>query len=158
MIWNLDEDTLRSNLPLRIDLELIQTKITVLSLVQKIFDPLGLVMPCFDSCQYCKGLGRAKSLGIVLYPKIYKRSTTRVKAKARVAPIKDVLIPKLELMSCCTGTILAHSIRLAIDFPDMPITSEVDSMTAPWWIREHGEWSIFVSNRIKEIRKLTSPE
>ncbi|GIY78877.1 reverse transcriptase [Caerostris darwini] len=45
-----------------------------------------------------------------------------VKAKARVAPIKDMFIPKLELVSCCTGTRLAHSIRLAIDFSDMPIT------------------------------------
>ncbi|GFU50040.1 putative RNA-directed DNA polymerase from transposon X-element [Nephila pilipes] len=81
-----------------------------------------------------------------------------VRAKSRVAPIKEMSISKLELMAYCIGTRLTHSIKVAFDLPDMLITYWSNSMTALWWIREHGEWSIFVSNRVKEIRKLTSLE
>ncbi|GBL91768.1 hypothetical protein AVEN_71403-1 [Araneus ventricosus] len=56
-------------------------------------------------------------------------------------------------MACCIGTRLAPLIKLAFDLPGIPITFWRDLMSALRWIREHGEWSVFVSNRIKEIRR-----
>ncbi|GFU21441.1 putative RNA-directed DNA polymerase from transposon X-element [Nephila pilipes] len=67
-------------------------------------------------------------------------------------------IVSLHSMNFYVGARLAHSIKGAFDLLDMPITYWNDSMNALWWIREHGEWSIFDSNRVKKIRKLTSLE
>ncbi|GFU00543.1 integrase catalytic domain-containing protein, partial [Trichonephila clavipes] len=42
-----------------------------------------------------------------------------------------------------------------LNFPNLKIKFCSDSTTAPWWIKEQGNWSVFVSNRVKEIRLLT---
>ncbi|GFW40714.1 integrase catalytic domain-containing protein [Trichonephila clavipes] len=39
--------------------------------------------------------------------------------------------------------------------PDLKVTLWSDSTTALWWIKEYGNWSVFVANRVKEIRQLT---
>ncbi|GBM66144.1 hypothetical protein AVEN_68274-1 [Araneus ventricosus] len=41
-----------------------------------------------------------------------------VRAKSRVAPLKIVSIPRLELLSCCIGARLANSVRNALDLPE----------------------------------------
>ncbi|GFV55410.1 uncharacterized protein TNCV_2463001 [Trichonephila clavipes] len=81
-----------------------------------------------------------------------------LRAKARVAPTKSVSMPRLELLACCVGTRLANSIRNSLDIPDLKITYWSDSMVALHWIKNNGEWSIFVSNPIKEIARISSPE
>ncbi|GFT43815.1 integrase catalytic domain-containing protein [Trichonephila clavipes] len=80
---------------------------------------------------------------------------TLVRAKARVAPLKPLSIPRLELMTCCIGSRLANSIVNALHLPNLRITFWSDSTTALWWIKEKGSWSVFVENRVKEIRQLT---
>ncbi|GFV19515.1 integrase_H2C2 domain-containing protein [Trichonephila clavipes] len=80
---------------------------------------------------------------------------TLVRAKARVAPLKPLSIPRLELMACCIGSRLANSIVNALNLPNLRITFWSDSTTALWWIKEKGSWSVFVENRVKEIRQLT---
>ncbi|GFW91382.1 integrase_H2C2 domain-containing protein [Trichonephila clavipes] len=42
---------------------------------------------------------------------------TLLRSKARVAPLKSLTIPRLELMSCCIGTRLANSIIRALNLP-----------------------------------------
>ncbi|GFT72444.1 DUF5641 domain-containing protein [Trichonephila clavipes] len=39
--------------------------------------------------------------------------------------------------------------------PDLKVTLWSDSTPALWWIKEYGNWSVFVANRVKEIRQLT---
>ncbi|GFY69183.1 DUF5641 domain-containing protein [Trichonephila inaurata madagascariensis] len=39
--------------------------------------------------------------------------------------------------------------------PDLKVTLWSDSTTALWWIKEYGNWSVFVANRVKEIRQPT---
>ncbi|GFW06804.1 DUF5641 domain-containing protein [Trichonephila clavipes] len=39
--------------------------------------------------------------------------------------------------------------------PDLKVTLWSDSTTALRWIKEYGNWSVFVANRVKEIRQLT---
>ncbi|GFV99696.1 integrase catalytic domain-containing protein [Trichonephila clavipes] len=39
--------------------------------------------------------------------------------------------------------------------PDLKVTLWSDSTTALWWIKEYRNWSVFVANRVKEIRQLT---
>ncbi|GFW75820.1 integrase catalytic domain-containing protein [Trichonephila clavipes] len=77
-----------------------------------------------------------------------------VRAKARVALLKQVTIPRLELMACCIGSRLAHSVQESLNITEMETVFWSDSMVALYWLREKGGWSIFVSNRIKEIKNL----
>ncbi|GFW77237.1 integrase catalytic domain-containing protein [Trichonephila clavipes] len=80
---------------------------------------------------------------------------TLLRSKARVAPLKSLTIPRLELMSCCLGARLANSIIRALNLPGIKVIYWSDSKVALWWIREQGNWSVFVANRVKEIRELT---
>ncbi|GFU57408.1 integrase catalytic domain-containing protein [Trichonephila clavipes] len=82
-------------------------------------------------------------------------SVILVRAKSRVAPLKLLSIPRLELMACCVGARLVNSILKALNMPDLKVTLWSDSTTALWWIKEYGNWSVFVANRVKEIRQLT---
>ncbi|GFW07801.1 integrase catalytic domain-containing protein [Trichonephila clavipes] len=90
---------------------------------------------------------------------IFFRSTTfqgvkvaLVRAKARVAPLKQVTVPRLELMACYIGARLAHSVQESLNITEMEIVFWSDSMMVLYWLREKVGWSVFVSNRIKEIK------
>ncbi|GBO37162.1 hypothetical protein AVEN_174869-1 [Araneus ventricosus] len=78
-----------------------------------------------------------------------------IRAKNRVAPLKSLNIPRLELMACCIGARLVNSVIKAIDASSIKVTLWSDSAVALWWIKEYGDWSVFVANRVKEIRELT---
>ncbi|GFW29287.1 uncharacterized protein TNCV_742291 [Trichonephila clavipes] len=80
---------------------------------------------------------------------------TLLRSKARVAPLKSLAIPRLELMSCCIGARLANSIIRALNLPGIKVIYWSDSEVALWWIREQGNWSVSVANRVKVIRELT---
>ncbi|GFY32935.1 DUF1758 domain-containing protein [Trichonephila clavipes] len=82
-------------------------------------------------------------------------SVILVRAKSRVAPLKPLSIPRLELMACCVGARLINSILKALNMPDLKVTLWSDSTTALGWIKEYGNWSVFVANRVKEIRQRT---
>ncbi|GFY78268.1 integrase catalytic domain-containing protein [Trichonephila inaurata madagascariensis] len=77
-----------------------------------------------------------------------------INAKARVAPLKQVTILRLELMVGCIGASLAHSVQESLNITEMETVFCSDSMVALYWLREKGDWSVFVSNRIKEIKNL----
>ncbi|GFU76056.1 integrase catalytic domain-containing protein [Trichonephila clavipes] len=55
---------------------------------------------------------------------------TLVRAKTRVAPLKPLSIPRLELMACCIGSRLANSIVNALNLPNLRIKFWSDSTTA----------------------------
>ncbi|GFY13824.1 integrase catalytic domain-containing protein [Trichonephila clavipes] len=55
-----------------------------------------------------------------------------IRAKSRVAPLKTMTIPRLELMAGCIGARLVHSVYAALDVPDLKIIAWSDSMVALW--------------------------
>ncbi|GFT71729.1 integrase catalytic domain-containing protein [Trichonephila clavipes] len=57
-------------------------------------------------------------------------------------------------MACCIGARLAHSVQESLKITEMETIFWSDSMVALYWLREKGGWSVFVSNRIKEIKTL----
>eukprot|EP00794_Sanderia_malayensis_P016165 gene16165-biopygen13734 len=81
-------------------------------------------------------------------------------AKTRVAPLKELSIPRLELMS---ARVLATLMNTAIEAlgPQFKIDSVrywLDSKTALYWINNNGEWKQFVQHRVNEILGLTKKE
>ncbi|GFW22788.1 integrase catalytic domain-containing protein [Trichonephila clavipes] len=77
-----------------------------------------------------------------------------VRAKARVSPLKQVTIPRLELMVCCIDARLTHLVQESLNIAEMETVFWSDSILALYWLREKRGWSVFVSNRIKEIKNL----
>jgi len=81
-----------------------------------------------------------------------------VQAKSRVAPLKGITIPRLELFACCIGTRLADFVRKTMGFQNVKEYFWTDSSTALCWLQLEEEWATFVNNRVKEIRRLTKVE
>ena len=82
-------------------------------------------------------------------------------SKTRIAPIKEVTIPRLELLSALLLARLMSTTRNALE-PDIQInqlTCFTDSKVALYWIIvENKEWKQFVQNRVTEIRSLVPAE
>ncbi|GFY65961.1 integrase catalytic domain-containing protein [Trichonephila inaurata madagascariensis] len=75
-------------------------------------------------------------------------------ARDSPAPLKQVTIPRLELMASCIGARLAHSVQRALNITDIETIFWSDFMVTLFWLRDKGDWSVFVANRIKEIKLL----
>ena len=83
-----------------------------------------------------------------------------VASKTRVAPLKELSIPRLELMSARILAQLMNTIRVALQ-SQLKIDGVkfwLDSKTALSWIQNKGEWKQFVRHRVNEILKLTAKE
>ncbi|XP_072389317.1 uncharacterized protein [Diabrotica undecimpunctata] len=78
-------------------------------------------------------------------------------AKSRVAPIKKLSIPRLELMAAVIGVRLYTTVKESLNI-EMESFFWSDSTTVLSWIRRPEEWSTFVWNRVSEIRKLSHGE
>ena len=76
-------------------------------------------------------------------------------AKSRVAPLKVISIPRLELMACVLGARLSKYMSEALSLESNPKYFWTDSTTALSWINRKNQWGTFVGNRVKEICSVT---
>ncbi len=197
------------------------TKRTVLGLIAKFYDPLGLITPIVSPLKvFLQGLFRAnlswdeplvnelarewKSLlhqlteaGKIEIPRYYFGSiktrpteielfgfsdsseraysalvyaritvnehtqTQLVMAKSRVAPLKKLTIPRLELLGALILARLINTVLKALlPFCNAKISKcWSDSITTIFWIKgDQREWKLFVENRVQEIRQLVPKE
>ncbi|GFS46902.1 integrase catalytic domain-containing protein [Nephila pilipes] len=81
-----------------------------------------------------------------------------LQARSRLAPLKTITIPRLELMAAVIGARLFSSMKQALKLSYMKTYFWTDSSTVLTWITRREQWSVFVANRISEIRKLTASE
>ncbi|XP_061168132.1 uncharacterized protein LOC133177057 [Saccostrea echinata] len=76
-----------------------------------------------------------------------------IMAKNRVAPLKTLTIPKLELMGALLGARLLKFIKKNIQFSEAVLWT--DSQIVLSWLETTKTLGTFVRNRIQEIKKLT---
>ena len=79
-----------------------------------------------------------------------------IQAKFRVAPIKRVIIHRLELLAETMGARLAASTRKEFEQENVMLSFWSDSSAVITWIKREDQWGVFVWNRVQEIRRLTS--
>ena len=88
------------------------------------------------------------------------RHASLLTSKTRVAPLKQLTIPRLELMSATVLARLVDTVRKALE-PQLKVSGTtywLDSKTALCWIRNRGEWKQFVRHRVNSILELTRKE
>ena len=78
-------------------------------------------------------------------------------SKTRVAPLKEMTIPKLELLSALLLSRLVSSVEKVLkeEMELVPTVCFTDSRVALGWVKQSKrEWKQFVENRVSEIRSL----
>ena len=96
--------------------------------------------------------------GVVVYLRVLTPDGYRcslVTARTRVAPIKFVSLPRLELLSSLLCARLAESVRSALGLQLKQVFCHTDSMVSLDWIK--GDpllYKTFVANRVSEIQGL----
>ena len=91
------------------------------------------------------------------FPNTDTFDTAFVLGKARVAPLKQHTITKLELQAAVLGTRIANFVKRESTLPISQTFFWSDSTTAIQWIRNsHMRQQIFIANRVSEILETTS--
>ena len=77
-------------------------------------------------------------------------------SKCRLAPVKEISIPRLELLACFLLSKLIASVKTAVEseVEIVRVFCWTDSQIVLWWIRQvHKEWKVWVQSRVEEIRE-----
>ena len=87
------------------------------------------------------------------------RVTVRlIASKTRLAPLKAVSIPRLELMGAVIGLRLSRQVCSVMSVLQSTVTFWVDSMNVICWIQgQSRDYKPFVANRVGELHEYSSP-
>lgn len=81
-----------------------------------------------------------------------KIDVAMIGAKTRVAPVKQISIPRLELCGAGLAAKLLVEIATVMDIPKQNIRAWTDSTVVLAWLNKHpSNWKTFVANRVSEI-------
>lgn len=99
----------------------------------------------YGACLYIRSLDQLGSYHVSL-----------LCAKSRVAPLKNVSLPRLELCGALLLANLAHKVKKSIKIDFDAVVYWCDSTISLGWIRSApNKWKTFVANRVSEIQQLT---
>ncbi|XP_029163786.1 uncharacterized protein LOC114935214 [Nylanderia fulva] len=91
-----------------------------------------------------------------VYIRITERNETSIRllmAKSKVAPVKQVILPKLELYAATLLTNLMRHVKQTLDLATSDTYLWSDSTVTLQWIRGHSSrWKTFVANRVAHIQ------
>ena len=83
---------------------------------------------------------------------------TLVMAKSRVAPLKPITIPRLELTAALVSAKVSAFLQKELEYNEMEIFYWTDSKVVLGYIgNDARRFHVFVSNRVQQIRDLTLP-
>jgi hypothetical protein len=77
-------------------------------------------------------------------------------AKTRLAPVKGMTIPRLELMAIVIGVSCLSFVRGQLQLPILEMILWTDSQVALCWIESDKNLPVFVKNRVCEIKSVES--
>ncbi len=81
-------------------------------------------------------------------------SSRLVAAKTRLAPLRTISIPRLELMSAVISLRLSKQVCKALEVQLRKVNFWIDSMTVGYWIRgQSRNYKPFVAHRVGEIHQ-----
>ncbi|XP_003382158.1 putative integrase core domain protein [Trichinella spiralis] len=103
-----------------------------------------------------------KAYGAVAYMRIetmnHHTVVNFVTSKTRVAPIRRLTLPRLELMGALVAARLVRSVQKMLGLQVHGITCWCDSAVTLAWIQSSADrWKPFVRNRVAEIQQLVEP-
>ncbi|GFU45635.1 integrase catalytic domain-containing protein [Trichonephila clavipes] len=124
---------------------LIVTKKSVISTIARIFDPFGLIGPAYGAALYLRCINTSGEISVRF-----------LCSKSKVAPLKSITIPRLEL---CGAVLLSRLLKRALDAFKVNISQIylwTDSSTVLAWIKKPlAQLKTFVRNRVSIIQELT---
>lgn len=98
--------------------------------------------------------------GAVLYARVEAVDSVQcvlIAAKSRVAPLKTVTIPRLELCAAQLLSELLHIFRKSTKYAHVKATLWSDSeIVLAWLVKDAAALKTFVNNRVQRIQRLTS--
>ncbi|XP_017465260.1 PREDICTED: uncharacterized protein LOC108358441 [Rhagoletis zephyria] len=177
-VWHTDKDLLS----IAVNLQELPDKITkrvFLSDSSKIFDPLGLAAPCTIRAKiWLQRLKRWLGTGSVVDAEfhiftdaseaayaaaLYCRTQNAngeievvlVAAKTKVAPVKVISLPRLELCAAHLGARLVRQVRSSLACKLGKLYAWTDStVTLAWLQGTPSRWSVFVANRVADVQEV----
>lgn len=135
-------------------------------------------LPLLNNLQITRWLGTSKSQSCQLHgfcdsseaaygAAVYLRAigangsvhVNLIASKTRVAPVKKVCIPRLELCGASLLAKLLEHITRSIGLPDAECFAWTDSTVVLAWLQKpSNHWKTFVANRVSAIQSITSPQ
>lgn len=98
-----------------------------------------------------------RAYAAVIYVRIVTNGEPRVSlviAKTKVAPLRRVSLPRLELCAAALLSSLANHVRVTLGLSPFSVHLWTDSTVTLSWIRGHpARWTTFVANRVAEIQR-----
>lgn len=107
-----------------------------------------------ESRLLCFCVASSRAYATTLYLHQTNGSETKVNlnfAKSRLAPLKGMTIPKLELMAVLIGVRCLKCVRVQLKLPIKQVCLWTDSQCVLSWIKSEKELPVFVKNRVNEI-------
>ena len=79
--------------------------------------------------------------------------------KARVTPLKPVMIPRLELMAALLSVRVSASLREELEYDQITEVFYTDSQVVLGYIKNDARrFHVFVANRVQQIRENSTPD
>lgn len=101
--------------------------------------------------------------GAVSYLKSYDAEgipcTSLVYARSKVAPVKKVTTPRLELLAAEMSAKVAKYVMQELQLKNLELFLWTDSLITYYWVKGTSkQYKTFVSNRVQNIQQITDPE